>query len=104
MAEEPTEHLPSEHMPTADGPSPAPAGGRPASSGALFIGAGLFAVVVGLFLRAAVGGQDRSDWNPAVKVVLQGLPILLIVGGTILLIWAAVQVSRNRSGAPRGDG
>lgn len=94
---------PSEHLPTADGPSPAPVGGRPKSSGALFIVAGLFAVVVGLLLRAAVGGQDRSDWNPAVKAVLQGLPIVLIAGGTILLIWAGVQVSRSRSGSPRSD-
>ncbi|MBO9533461.1 MAG: hypothetical protein J7513_10850 [Solirubrobacteraceae bacterium] len=58
---------------------------------------GLFAVIVGVLLRAAVESQDRTDWNGTVEGVLQGLPIVLIIVGLGVLLWGAVLVARGRA-------
>lgn len=76
-----------------------PAGG---GGGALGVATGLFSLIIGLLLRSSVSGQDRTDWNSAVRTFLEVFPLLLIAGGALLLIVAFVRMGR-RSGTTRGD-
>ncbi len=71
-----------------------------AGGGALSVATGLFSLIVGLLLRGNISGQDRTDWNGAVRTFLDVFPLLLIVGGAVLLIVAFVRMA-SRPGAPR---
>jgi hypothetical protein len=75
--------------------APAP---RRAGGARLVAANGLFALVVGLLLRRAVGSQDRTDWNGAVRAFLEVFPLLLIAGGALLLIVAVARTQRLSAG------
>ncbi len=85
------------------GGSERPEAGRPvaARGGLLGVATGVFSLIIGLLLRSSVSGQDRTDWNSAVRTFLEVFPLLLIAGGALLLIVAFVRMGR-RSGTTRG--
>ncbi len=88
----------AERAPTPEFPSEGD--GAPAQGGGvLIIGNALFAIIIGLLLRSAVAGQDRTDWNGAVRAFLEGFPLLLIAGGALLLITGVVRLGRRGSAA-----
>lgn len=85
------------------GGSERPEAGRSeaAPAGLLGVATGLFSLIIGLLLRGSISRQDRTDWNGVVRTFLEVFPLLLIVGGTLLLILAIVRIGR-RPGATRG--
>ncbi|MEH3054516.1 MAG: hypothetical protein PGN13_11010 [Patulibacter minatonensis] len=81
-------------------PLPAP---RPLAASTRLAFAGLFALLVGLLLRGAVGKQDDTDWNGAVRAFLDLFPLVLVAGGVVLLLSSAVMLVRRDASRP-GDG
>lgn len=81
--------------------SPAPREGDRLGGGRLLAANGVFALLVGLLLRRAVGSQDRTDGNGAVRVFLEVFPLLLIAGGALLLIVAVARTQRLSAGGAR---
>ncbi len=87
----------AERAPTPEFPSEGD--GAPAQGGGvLMIGNALFAIIVGLLLRSAVAGQDRTDWNGAVRVP-RCFPLLLIVGRRPVAHHRVVRLGRRGSAA-----
>lgn len=92
--ETPTREATSEPRPPR-GRDPLAAAEQEPNGGAVMVGlSGVFALVVGILLRSAVTGEDRSDWNGIVRAVADGLPTLLIAAGFLVIVWAAV-ISRR---------
>jgi hypothetical protein len=83
---------------SAEERSAPPADGRPRTGARSLVAIGLFALAVGLLLHRAVGKQDLTDWNGAVRLVFEGLPLFLIAAGVIVLV-AAAGVASRRPGA-----
>ena len=72
---------------------------EPTGAGRLAV-IGVFALIVGLLLQRSVGKQDDSDWNAVVKIVLEGLPLLLIAAAVIVLVAAAALASKRPEPRP----
>lgn len=61
----------------------------------LALAAGLFAVIIGLLLRSAVANQDDTGWNGTVRTFLDAFPLVLIIGGALVLIAVGISVLRQ---------